>query len=93
VSLLRGVNSDTNVVFNCQMGLGRSTMAMVIASLLMMTPNAPLDSLSSSPSAPKRDFSLDDSDLATYHRGEYPSVLHLVRTFENGHYGSSQDSL
>jgi len=85
IALIKGyTRGNIHIIFNCQMGQGRSTTAMVLTTMLKMR------QLSADPDALSRfvdPFPLQkqDSDgFAPYYRAEYPPVLSLISTIEQG---------
>jgi hypothetical protein len=69
----KGVKSDTALVFNCQMGRGRTTTGMVCGSILLLA--------SKGWTPPKDGPELPDPAAAERNRkrGEFKSVLELLR--------------
>lgn len=100
LELLRQNNRDpeeaVHIVFNCQLGMGRSTVAMVLAYLALMPANADTFgegrslsisaeiNLAASQALASAAVSSEDPTLDPYKRGEYRSVLALVRALERG---------
>jgi protein-tyrosine phosphatase len=103
LDLLRTCKNDptetVHIVFNCQLGMGRSTVAMVLAYLGLMPADATTFASSGSLSvsaeinlAASQAIASASSALVTddpngfepYKRGEYRSILSLVRALEHG---------
>jgi len=81
VYVLRSTSPDTHVVFNCQMGRGRTTTGMVVACMFrthMEKINIPV--VKSEPTIPNP----IGQPIISYHKGEYKIILRLVRILESG---------
>ena len=73
-------DESTALIFNCQMGRGRTTTAMVIASLVRQRlRGSPL----LLPPLPARPAPLEDED-APFRRGDYAVIRSLVRVVDGG---------
>ena len=87
VASCAAADENTALLFNCQMGRGRTTTAMVIASLLHLRRSPPLEPLP--PTARNAPAAADAADLALL-RGEYAVVRSLLRALDAGQQAKSQ---
>lgn len=71
---------DVRLIFNCQMGRGRTTTALIIGSLLSLWKDDTLLTLSSMPKR-KNDQTTQSksSEAIRFLNGDYQSILRLVR--------------
>jgi len=86
--------TTTGIVFNCQMGRGRTSTGMVITTLYDRIeksdgPQGDTEKVHSAPSTPSQNPLLSSSggeeDVnAAYHRGEYRIILRLMRILPGG---------
>ena len=90
MSRVGDTGGQTDVLFNCQMGRGRTTTGMVIACVLKMVRNGGIledHSMVSPPVAEDElaeSFSAEDDEKKLYHRGEYKIILRLLRVLKYG---------
>ncbi|KAI8635991.1 inositol hexakisphosphate-domain-containing protein [Parasitella parasitica] len=96
---MHGANQGTDVIFNCQMGRGRTTTGMIVASLLsMILSNDAIgdmadsfmvdsNSMIANPYSPNNDGENDDEshdERERYQNGEYRVILQLVSVLTYG---------
>jgi len=79
---------DQHLVFNCQMGRGRTTTGMVVACLVM-TRNDPKWKAGNSlrlslPGSPGMVHAIAATPSVNYHMGEFQCILRLIRVLPNG---------
>src|SRR5690242_15758842 len=75
VSTIKQVDTDkTSIIFNCQMGRGRTTTGMVIATM-MEEQNTLLRSM-------QQVEDLDEEGILTFYKGEYKVILREVRVLD-----------
>jgi len=63
-------DADIHIILNCQMGRGRTTTAMVIATLLVSRQDSEIEST--------------ESNLSGFEGGEYKVILRLIRVLRKG---------
>lgn len=85
----------TEIVFNCQMGRGRTTTGMVIATLIYITRIGASGIPRTNSMGKIADFGSSVTDNLpnseeTIHRGEYPVIRSLIRVLEGGVEGKRQ---
>ncbi|KAH7106320.1 inositol hexakisphosphate-domain-containing protein [Auriculariales sp. MPI-PUGE-AT-0066] len=85
----QGVKDAGDLVFNCQMGRGRTTSGMVVASLVSTILELPKGWEAVEQDEPEEDADLYDliegfSDEQVYLSGEYKTILQLVGVLSNG---------
>ena len=76
---------NIHIVFNCHMGIGRSTLAMALTTMLKMRQLAPEGEYLRhyvDPFPLERD---DPDGLRPYYRAEYPSVMALLSVLDGGY--------
>jgi len=82
------VAKDTDLVFNCQMGRGRTTTAMISSSLVVMVEGYLKSKTSmigtTSPLSPIRHASMSLEQKERFLQGEYKVVLNLLRVLPFG---------
>ncbi|KAJ0985221.1 hypothetical protein J5N97_003577 [Dioscorea zingiberensis] len=86
---------DTEIVFNCQMGRGRTTTGMVIATLVYLNRIGASGIRGTNYIGEVFDSALDVTDNTTnseeaIHRGEYAVIRSLIRVLEGGTEGKRQ---
>jgi protein-tyrosine phosphatase len=77
LELIKTYSSTHSIIFNCQMGLGRSTLGMIIACLYHVNAHrVKVDYVNN--------HDEKHGELAPYYKGEYAMVLSLTRLMEDG---------
>ncbi|KAK4685163.1 hypothetical protein P7C73_g4998, partial [Tremellales sp. Uapishka_1] len=78
----RGLDEEKDLVFNCQMGRGRTTTGMVAAALIS---TITLEDMSIEPSVEDDDNEMEDGhEAGQYLNGEYKTILQLVTVMSHG---------
>lgn len=82
------MRANVDILFNCQMGRGRTTTGMVVACLMRLILTADAQELSMSPINDVSDsidnIDQDENERKRYMRGEYKLVLQLIRVLPHG---------
>ncbi|KAI8060490.1 inositol hexakisphosphate-domain-containing protein [Gongronella butleri] len=82
----QSVDQDTDVIFNCQMGRGRTTTGQVTSCLLQMTAQLDVEQLNSVESEPWTDAAQksENEEVVRLQNGEYRMILQLVSVLSYG---------
>lgn len=76
VAAIRGVETSAGVLFNCQMGKARTTLGMVLATLIRRTQDT-----ESKEELPASEY---DASQPNKRMGQYAIVMNLVQTLKDG---------